>query len=637
MTRALYCVIRVVCVAALFSASLSAAMADSKRVLLISSYGRQFAPWNDYTGEVRAELQDQWEGPLDIYELSLMPALFGQGERDFASYLHALFSDSRPDIILAIGAPAVSFVQRFRQSLFPATPVLLTTADQQLLQSLSANDAAVPVNIDLAGSIENILRVLPDTTNIAVVMGNSPHEKEVLKRRQRAFQPFTDRVTFTWFNELSFNEMMTRAARLPPHSAIFWFELIVDAVGESHQGFDAMTLVRAVANAPIFSFLDAYLGKGIVGGPLISVGDVARATAHAAVRILDGETPGDVRTSPIGFGTPKFDWRELQRWNISESRLQPGSTILFQPLTAWDQYRWQIILIAAAFLLQSVLIAGLAFEHRRRRNAEGLARSSMGELANLNRVATAGELSASIAHEMKQPLAAMITNVGAGLRWLGAAEPNLAETRAALQNVVKDGNRAAEVIDSVRAMFKKEQTERTQLNLNDLISSVLYLLRDELQRQHIILRTNLDPRLPPVQVHRGELQQVIVNLVRNAADAMKDITYRPRVLTVKSEVQPPNDVLISVADSGTGIDPKDIDHIFDAFFTTKSNGMGMGLSICKSIIDDHGGRLWASPDLKYGSVFNISLPTNQDGVKRRFGSGPSHFRLRASKLEQQDS
>src|SRR5262249_43256766 len=151
-----------------------------------------------------------------------------------------------------------------------------------------------------------------------------------------------------------------------------------------------------------------------------------------------------------------------------------------------------IVLIAGAFLLQSALIAGLAFEHRRRRNAEVFARRSMGELANLNRVATAGELSASIAHEMKQPLAAMVTNVRAGLRWLGAAEPNLEETRAALQNVVKDGNRAAEVIDSVRAMFKKEQTERTQLNLNDLINSVLYLLRDELRPQHIILRTNLD-------------------------------------------------------------------------------------------------------------------------------------------------
>jgi signal transduction histidine kinase len=610
MTRALYCVIHVVCVAALFFATFSAATAEPKRVLLIDSFGREFVPWNDYAGEIRSQLQEEWEEPLDIYELSLTPALFGQGNRDFANYLHALFSDREPDLILTMGGAAASFVQQFRQSLFPATPALLAAFDPRSVQyhSLSTNDAAVPVDIDFASSIENILRVLPDTTNIAVVIGNSPHEKELTERMRTAFQPLTDRVTFTWFNELSFDEMMKRAARLAPHSAIFWFGLQIDAAGVSHQGFEALTLVRAVTNAPIFSFNDPYLGKGIVGGPLISTRDVARATAHAAVRVLDGETAGDIRTPPIRFGTPKFDWRELQRWNISESRLPPGSKVLFRPATEWDQYRWQIILIAAAFLLQSALIAGLIFEHRRRRNAEILARRSMGELANMNRIATASALSASIAHEMKQPLAAMVTNVGAGLRWLGATEPNLEETRTALQNVIKDGNRAAEVIDSVRAMFKKEQTEKTRLYLNDLISSVLYLLRDELEPQHIIVRTNLDPQLPLVQGHRGELQQVILNLVRNAADAMKDITYRPRVLTVKSETQPPNNVLISIADSGTGIDPKDIGYIFEAFFTTKSNGMGVGLSICRSIIEDHGGRLWALPNLKHGSVLYISLP-----------------------------
>ena len=613
MTRALYRVIGVVCVAVLFAANLGAATAEPKRVLLINSYGREFAPWNEYAKEIRSELQDEWGGPLDIYELSLTTALLGQGERDFANYLHALFSDRQPDIILTAGTPAARFVQQFRQSLFPSTPILLTTADQQLLQhsASGADDAAVPVNINFVASIENILRLLPDTTNISVVIGDSPHEKEFLEQMRKAFQPLTDRLTFTWLNELSFNEMMKRAAKLPTHSAIFWFGLIVDAAGVSHQEFDALTLLRAVTDAPIFSFVDAYLGKGIVGGPLISVRDVARATAHATVRILDGEKASDVRTLPIGFGTPKFDWREIQRWNISESRLPAGSEVLFRPATAWDQYRWQIILITAALLLQSALIAGLLFERRRRRNAEVLARRSMGELANMNRIATAGELSASIAHEMKQPLAAMVTNVRAGLRWLGAAEPNLEETRAALQGVLKDGNRAAEVIDSVRAMFKKEQADKIPLNLNDLITSVLYLLRDELRPRHIVLRTNLEPQLPPVQGHRGELQQVILNLIRNATDAMSKISYRPRVLTVKSEIQPPNSVLISIADSGTGIDPKDINHIFDAFFTTKSNGMGMGLSICKSIIDDHGGRLWASPNLKYGSVFNVSLPVDK--------------------------
>jgi hypothetical protein len=177
MTRVLYCVIHAFCVAALLSATHGAAIAEPKRALLINSYGREFAPWNEYAKQIRSELQDEWKGPLDIYELSLTSALLGQGERDFANYLHALFSDREPDIILTFGTAAARFVQQFRQSLFPSTPVLLTTADRQSLHSLSADEVAVPVNIDFAASIENILRVLPDTTNIAVVIGNSPQER----------------------------------------------------------------------------------------------------------------------------------------------------------------------------------------------------------------------------------------------------------------------------------------------------------------------------------------------------------------------------------------------------------------------------------------------------------------------------
>ena len=254
MTRALYCVIHAFCVAALLSTTLSAAMAEPKRVLLINSYGRDFAPWNEYAREIRSELQDEWKGPLDIYEFSLTSALLGQGERDFANYLHVLFSDREPDIILTFGTAAARFVQQFRPSLFPSTPVLLTTADPQSLNSLSADETAVPVNINFAASIENIERVLPDTTNIAVVIGNSPQERLFLEQMRTAFQPFAKRLTFTWFNELSFNEMMTRAAKLPTHSAIFWCGLIVDAAGVSHQEFDALTRLRAVTNAPIFFF-----------------------------------------------------------------------------------------------------------------------------------------------------------------------------------------------------------------------------------------------------------------------------------------------------------------------------------------------------------------------------------------------
>jgi signal transduction histidine kinase len=206
-------------------------------------------------------------------------------------------------------------------------------------------------------------------------------------------------------------------------------------------------------------------------------------------------------------------------------------------------------------------------------------------------------------------LAAIVTNAGAGLRWLAAS--NLEEARASFKRVVDDGIRAGKIVDSIRAMFKKEQTDRARLDLNDLIGHVLALLSGELQAQRIVLQKDLAPQLPLVQGHRGELQQVIFNLVRNAADAMSKNSDPTRVLMVMSEPQPPNGVLISIKDNGTGIDPKDIDHIFEPFFTTKSNGMGMGLSICRSIVEAHSGRLWASHRSHGGAVFHISLPTGE--------------------------
>jgi signal transduction histidine kinase len=259
--------------------------------------------------------------------------------------------------------------------------------------------------------------------------------------------------------------------------------------------------------------------------------------------------------------------------------------------------------------IQTILILVLFYEHRRRRNAESASPSAMGKLANMNLVATAGELTASIAHEVNQPLGAMVANANAGLRWLGRPSPDLDEVRAALERVVSDGHRTAEVIGNVRAMFKKDRDEKAPIDLNDLIRNVLGFARVELQTEGIVVQAGLTTPLPLVHGHSGQLQQVILNLVRNAADAMADnVSPRARVLRVKSAIQDSDHVLVSVEDSGSGIDPKDIDRIFDSFFTTKSQGMGMGLSICRSIIEAHGGRLWASSRIDHGSVFNVQLP-----------------------------
>ena len=276
-----------------FFAVVNAATAEPKRVLLLHSLGRDFAPWAEFAVGFRAELDRKSPDPVEFFDAALMTERLGadQDEGPFTDYLRALFAERRLDLIVPIGASAARFVQQQRALLFPSTPILFTGLEQRRipLSTPGANDAVVAVSIDHAAVIRNILDVLPDTTDIAVVIGRSPLEQYWLEQVRSELQPFTNRVAFTWFNDLSFDDILKRSAALPPKSAVYLFSLAVDAAGSSHEGGKVLERLRAVSSAPIFNYADTNLGKGIVGGPLISVNGVAQQAAGVAARILGGE------------------------------------------------------------------------------------------------------------------------------------------------------------------------------------------------------------------------------------------------------------------------------------------------------------------------------------------------------------
>jgi signal transduction histidine kinase len=232
------------------------------------------------------------------------------------------------------------------------------------------------------------------------------------------------------------------------------------------------------------------------------------------------------------------------------------------------------------------------------------------ELAHMNRVSTAGVLSASIAHEINQPLNAIITHAGAARRRLLSQEPDIKALQTSLQQIVSAGRSAGEIIASLREMFKKETRARTPIDVNNLIFAVLAIVRYELQTHEIELSTELADSLPTFEGDRVQLQQVILNLIMNAIEAMQSV--EPRQLSIRSCVSKPDFVHVSIADTGTGIDPSNLDHIFRPMFTTKERGMGVGLSICHSIIESHNGRIWVTRGVDRGSIFQFELPTNVD-------------------------
>jgi PAS domain S-box-containing protein len=301
--------------------------------------------------------------------------------------------------------------------------------------------------------------------------------------------------------------------------------------------------------------------------------------------------------------------KHLDKWR---SALATGDTFENEARVrraADGEYRW--------FLIRSLPLRdesgnivkwyGTMTDIEDRKRAEEALRKANADLAHITRVMTMGEFAASIAHEVSQPLTAVVTNGEACLRWLAGSVPNIEKACEAVGRVVRDGKRAGEVIAQIRALCRKSGTKRQRLDMNEAIEEILALAQGEVRTKRVALRTDLATRLPPVLGDRVQLQQVVLNLVMNGLEAMSSVQDRPRELVIRTQEGQDDQVVVTVQDSGTGLDPKITEQIFDAFYTTKGEGMGMGLSISRSIVQDHGGRLWATTNEGPGATFQFTL------------------------------
>jgi C4-dicarboxylate-specific signal transduction histidine kinase len=246
-----------------------------------------------------------------------------------------------------------------------------------------------------------------------------------------------------------------------------------------------------------------------------------------------------------------------------------------------------------------------------RRHAEEALKRTETELDRVARVTTMGELAASIAHEVNQPLAAVVTNGNACLRWLALDPPNFDEAREAIHRIVRDGNRASEVIARIRTLLRKGEPVAHRLDCNDFLREIVALTQGEVTRRGATLQTELSADLPAVTGDRVQLQQVLLNLIMNALDAMSALREEPRVVRIRTNAIESNSILVAVEDTGVGLDPEQTARLFDSFYTTKSEGLGMGLSISRSIVEAHGGKLWATANKGPGATFQFTLPIEE--------------------------
>ena len=303
-----------------------------------------------------------------------------------------------------------------------------------------------------------------------------------------------------------------------------------------------------------------------------------------------------------------YDWRELKLWQIRQSDLPPGSTVLFRGLTAWERYRWQILVISAVLVLEAALIVRLLHDRRRRRRAEIDAHQRMAELAELNRRSTVGELSASIAHELTQPLSAISHNAEAAALILRAQSPDLSELRDIVAGITRDQRCATEVIKRLRNLLGKTPSETQEIDLSEAVREVFELLSASAAARHITLSTSLATQALHVSGDRIQLQQVILNLLLNGIDAIGGSEYGERKIIGRTGLVDDASAEVAIEDSGPGIPPEKAEQIFEPFFTTKPGGMGMGLSIARTIVESHRGRIWAENRREGGAMFRFRVP-----------------------------
>jgi signal transduction histidine kinase len=357
----------------------------------------------------------------------------------------------------------------------------------------------------------------------------------------------------------------------------------------------------------VYGAAESLLGLGAVAGSVASYESRGRLIAQQVLRQLAGEAPDPSRTVLEAPNRCVADARALQRWSLDAGRLPSGCEIRFKDVPIWRQYWWQIALTLAIVAGQAMLIGALFAQHRRRRLAEQAELAQRAVLARASRLALAGELTGAIAHEINQPLGAILTNADAGDLMLDSGRDRRDELRAILANIRRDDLRASEVIQRLRDLLGKQKFERREFDLNEVLSDLESIMRAEARRRGVVLEIRRAPESLAIMGDPVQIQQVLINLVLNAMDAVADESEARRTVVV-SVAKGERGAVLAVRDRGRGIAPEHRTKLFESFFSTKPNGMGLGLSITRTIVEAHGGRVWAESGPDDGAVFQVELP-----------------------------
>jgi signal transduction histidine kinase len=554
----------------------------------------------------RRALLEAYPGQVTFYGESLDQSRFQHDDyaEDLRTWFHRKYEGHRVDVVAAMSGPALAFAARVRDDVWPGSSLVFHGVESAALSVMKLPRDVTGVTaevLDFQATLADALALAPDTRRIAFV-GNRGAE-------YREFVALHDRFDLVDLTGLSLPEIVRRVASLPPHTIVYYGVLFVDGAGQTFVPRDVMTRLAAVSNAPIFGSVETHVGAGGVGGSNVRLEAAAGELALLTARILRGENPATIPVVETASQAHMFDWRQLRKWGFDESRLPAGSVVLFREPSLWDQYRWHLLGVLGLIALQAGLITGLLVQRRLRRRADAELQQRREEVAHSGRIAAMGELTASLAHELNQPLAAILANAEAGEAFLRREPPAVGELRDILVDIRKDDQRAGEIIRRMRTLLKKQPGALEQVDLARLVSETVELVASKAQLAGVQLWLDAAPDLRPVRGDRVQLQQVILNVILNAIEATASNSQGARVVRVWVSRVDDGRVRVAVRDAGPGIPAEQLAQVFEPFFTTKTEGMGIGLALTRSIVEAHGGRIDAENNPWGGARVSFTIPT----------------------------
>jgi signal transduction histidine kinase len=587
-----------------------------KRVLVLYSLERENVGQN----RVNERLQDIFSRDktfqIQIYNEYLDLVRFPDLESTSAlsEYLNRKYGREKPDVVITALPPALDCLEQNGRKLFKGIPVIAAfiprdravTLDGSPLHKRSTGIIYADNGYEIARSA---LVLRPGTKHIAFIAGASPIDINFKVPILREIKRAAEGRDLIDLSGLTIGETISRVRVLPRETIVFYTSMFRDKDGLNFHPPDVLRLISAASNAPVFGFVESHIGKGIVGGSLSSLEWQVGKIAELTNRVLSGESPSAGSFVEEGGYRTLYDWRELKRWGISESSLPKGSIFVNREQSVFERYKLFIIAALLFLSVQTFFIGFLIHLNRKQRKTSLQLREyeeRYRELLRVDRASRLGELTASLAHELNQPLTAILSTAQAALRFLESGKNDPALYREMLQNIVQDDKRAAEVIRSLRSMVKREPAKREKVDVAEVLSEVIAITHGELIAHDVAIDPHLDASQMMVLADKNQIQQVLLNLILNAVDALNENAPDKRTIILHTE-RSDGFVRVAVEDNGPGISAENAERVFDPFFTSKNTGLGMGLAVCKTIITDHGGRIRAENNTEGGATFSFEL------------------------------